>query len=323
MNRREFVVAAAALPVAAAAAPFATARRLGGTPVALVTADTEESIVAVDLSTGRVYRRLATMTGPRSVESAAGRMAIVAHTDEGAVSFVDGPSLRVTRVLRSLAEPRYAAASPDSRHAYVTDSARAELVTLDLVRRRVVHRLEVGGPARHVSLDPTGRLLWTALGNTAELVAVVDVSDPATPRLVRRFRTPFLAHDVGFGPGGRRVWVTSGDRAAIAVYHPRTLRVVTLLGADAPPQHVTFAGGRAFVTSGGSGTLRVHSLQTGRVLRTSSVPRGSFNVQEGWGRILTPSLEAGTLCVFDEAGRLVSRLRAARSSHDAAFVFSR
>jgi hypothetical protein len=85
---------------------------------------------------------------------------------------------------------------------------------------------------------------------------------------------------------------------------------------------VTFAGGVAFVTSGNDGLLRVHSLRDGRVLRATAVPVGSYNVQQGWDRILTPSLEHGTLCVLDGSGRLLRRVHVARSSHDACFMMS-
>ncbi|HEX7255127.1 MAG TPA: hypothetical protein VF236_04300 [Gaiellaceae bacterium] len=95
------------------------------------------------------------------------------------------------------------------------------------------------------------------------------------------------------------------------------------MDAGAPPQHVTFLGRRAYVTSGGDGTLRVHSAATGRVLSGSRIPIGSFNVQEGWGRILTPSLSAGTLCVLDGNGRRLRQLDVARSSHDGCLVLAR
>lgn len=308
MNRREFVVAAAALAVA----PEALARSLGGTPVALVTADLESRIVAVELKTGRRLTTIRTLADPRSIQSV-GNVAVVAHTAGGALTLVDGARLEVRRVIRGLSEPRYAAGSPDGRHAYVTDSGLGGIVVVDVVRGRVVGRLELGGPARHVSVDPKGRLLWTALGTKADRIAIVDVRDPEQPRLLGRIRPSFLAHDVGFAPGGRLVWVTSGDRRETAIFDRRTGRAVVRMQAGAPPQHVTFAGGRACVTSGDDGTLRIHAAVTGRVLGGSEIPTGSFNVQEGWGRILTPSLSRGTLCILDSSGRRLRRLHVARS----------
>jgi hypothetical protein len=73
------------------------------------------------------------------------------------------------------------------------------------------------------------------------------------------------------------------------------------------------------VTSGNDGTLRVHALD-GQLLRVTPVPVGSYNVQRGPGRVLTPSLGQGTLCVLDEAGDVMRRVLAARSSHDACFA---
>jgi DNA-binding beta-propeller fold protein YncE len=322
MDRRELLAAAAGASLALAGAPAGLARSRGGTPLALVTADLESAIGAVELSTGRIVHRLATMSGPRSIESVSGRAAVVAHTAEGALTLLDGRSLEIRRVLRGLGEPRYTAASAEGRHAYVTDSARGELVALDLRRARVAGRVDLGGPARHLSIDRTGRTLWVALGSKAALVTVVDASEPERPRLVRRIDPPFLAHDVGFTPGGARVWVTSGDRGVVAIYDASTGRVLFTVSAGSPPQHVTFVGGAAHVTSGKDGTLRVHALD-GRVLRTARVPVGSYNVQEGWGVVLTPSLDRGTLCVLDAHGRLRRRVQVARSSHDACFVMSR
>ena len=117
MDRRDFLAAAAA-PFVLGLAPPALARRAGGTPLALVTADLEAHVAAVELSTGRVYRRLATLPGPRSIESVAGRFAVVAHTELGALSIVRNS--HVAHALRGFEEPRYTAAHPDGRHAYFT-----------------------------------------------------------------------------------------------------------------------------------------------------------------------------------------------------------
>src|SRR5215211_1583727 len=316
MNRREFVVAAAGLAVA----PDALARSLGGRSlVALVTADLESRIIALDALRGHRLRTIEVPAGPRSVRGV-GATAVIAHTASGTVSIVDGPTLELRPSALHLDQPRYTAASRDGRYAYVTDSGSRALVVVDVIRGRVVRRLAVGGPARHVSISGDGQRLWVALGTKAERIAVVDVRDPRDPQLLGRLRPPFLAHDVGFAPSSGQVWVTSGDRRTAALFDPRTARVLTTLRADAPPQHVTFHGPLAFVTSGDSGTLRRHDARTGRLLRTARVPPGSYNVQEGFGLVLTPSLSQGTLCVVDTHGRLLKRFTVARSSHDACFV---
>ena len=307
MNRREFLAAAAAAPIALRA----------GRTLALVTADLESSVVVVDPVAGRVVRRIATRPDPRSIQRL-GEVAIVAHTAIGEVSLLEG--LRVRHVLREFDEPRYTAGSPDGRYAFVTDSGRRDVAVVDVVRARVVARVHLGRWPRHVSLDSSGRTLWVALGTASRDLAVIDVTRPTQPRRIGTVRPPFLLHDVGFVPGTSHVWVTSGERGELAVHDARNGRVLMRLPAGSPPQHVTFRGGRAFVTSGVDGTLHVHSLEDGRPLRAATIPVGSYNVQAGAGRILTPSLERGTLCVLDAAGRVLRRVQVARSSHDACFA---
>ena len=305
MNRLEFLAAAAA-------APFALRSGVRA-PLALVTADTEAAVVVVDPFAGRVLRRIATRPDPRSIERV-GETAVVAHTAIGEVSLLPRGD-----VLRGFDEPRYTAASPTGRYAYVTDSGRKDLAVVDLPRARVVARLHLGGWPRHVSIDPAGRTLWVALGTAARELAIVDVTRPLHPRHLGTVRPPFRLHDVGFVPVTRHVWVTSGDSRSIGIFAARTGRVLRLLKADAPPQHVTFDATRAYVTSGDDGTLRTFALN-GQLLRVTSIPAGSYNVQRGPGRVLTPSLSEGTLCVLDEAGDVLRRVKVAGSSHDACFA---
>lgn len=314
MDRRRFLLAVAAAPFAGSRIPDALAAAAG--PVALVTADTEAHVVAFELATGRIRARIPTRPGPRSIERV-GRVAVVAHTDMGAVSLLDGSALSVVHVLDSFQEPRYTAASHDGRHAFVTDSGRVELATIDVARREVVGRLRLSLWPRHLSLSPDGRTLWIGLGTASPRFAVVDVSQPQRPRLLGTIVPPFPMHDVGMAPGGRRAWVTSGTARTIAVYDVRSGRVLRELPADEAPQHVTFLDGRAFVTSGGSGTLRVYDEPSAELLHRSSIPVGSYNVQFAGGVVFTPSLDAGTLCVVDTTGRVRSSVRVAPSSHDA------
>lgn len=316
MNRREFLGRSATVAAALAIAPEALARSVGGTPVALVTADREAHVVVVDLFRSRVIGRIPTLSGPRSIETILGSSALVAHTTEGAVSLLDPTAMTVKYVIRGFGEPRYTAVHPTGRYAYISDSGRREVVTVDVYQHRIVHRTPVPGPARHISHSPTSPQLWTALGAKAPHVALLNTDNPARPTLVRTIRPPFLAHDVVLDPSGNRAWITSGDDRAIAVYNTSDLRQVLRLAADAPPQHVSFNGSRAYVASGDDGTVRTHYTRTGRPLASARTPVGSYNVTFGWTRIATPSLERGALSLLSQHGHLLTTLTVAQAAHD-------
>jgi hypothetical protein len=298
MDRREFVALAAGLPL--------TWRRslVARRPAALVTCDSEARLALVDLGAFTVLGHVPTLPDPRAIERV-GRYAVVCHTAIGAVSIVEGS--RVRHVLRGFREPRYTAAHPDGRHAFVTDSGRSSVVVIDVVRGRALGRVALPGWARHITIDATGRRLWVGLGSAAQHVAVV-ATNPW--RYVATLTPGFGAHDVGHAPDGR-LWVTAGVSRELAI-------AATVHDAEPGPQHVTFGPDRAYVTSGEAGVLRVQTL-SGRVLRSTPIPVGSYNVQHGPGRVITPSLDRGTLTVLDERGALLARVPVADSCHDACF----
>jgi hypothetical protein len=271
----------------------AAALRRPPAPRAYVTADLESHVAVVDLVGGRIVRRIPTRPGPRSIERIGDRY-VVAHTSVGAVSILGHAELE-------LDEPRYTAG--DDRYAFVTDSGSAQVVAIDVVRGAIVGRVRLKLWPRHVTR--VGPTLWVALGTASPELAVVDIRDPRRPELLRYVRPGLDAHDVNVSPTGS-LWLTSGDAPTIAVRGRR-------LAADAAPQHVTFAHGRAYVTSGDTGSLRIYDERAARLLRVVHVPVGSYNVQHVADDVVTPSLNAGTLTVVGGV-----RVRVARSCHDAA-----
>jgi len=299
VNRSEFLALTAAAPFglrAALAAPL---------PSALVTCDAEARLAVVDLGAFRVVRSIRTVADPRAIELVGDR-AVVCHTAVGAVSIVDRNGVR--HLLRGLVEPRYTVAHPDRRHAFVTDSGRSSVTALDVMTGRILGRVKLPGWARHLTIDRTGRRLWVSLGSTSEHVAVVDV---AALRHTDTLTPGFGAHDVGVAPDGR-LWVTAGAERRLAVG-------AAVQPADEAPQHVTFGDGKAFVTSGDAGVLRVQDLR-GKELRSVPIPVGSYNVQYGFGRVLTASLGRGTLTLLDRRGALLARVQVSSSCHDACFL---
>jgi DNA-binding beta-propeller fold protein YncE len=322
LDRRELLqrglVAAAPAMLGAPLALPAWARAASG--AALVTADTEAHVAVVSPARGRVVRRIATVEDPRSIHSGPGGRVLVGHAGTGAVSLLEGRPLRLRRVLRGFATPRYAAFAPRAPLAYVSDSGHGEVAVIDLRAGRVVRRVATGAGARHLALSPDGRWLWVALGSSAAEIAVLDVREPGRPRAARRIRVPFLVHDLGFTPSGRRVWVTAGRVPRIAVYSAGTRRHLRTLAADAAPQHVSFGPDVAYVASGDAGTVVVHALTDGHVRRRTRVPRGSYNVQRTGARVLTPSLGTGALTVLDARGAVTSSIHVAAAAHDACLV---
>ena len=149
MKRRAFLVAAAAPLVAGAVPERLLAAVAGGGVVAVVTADLESHLVAVDTSSGRIVKRIPVSPGPRSIESNGFGQALVAHTAFGRVSILDAATLTVAGHVAGLGEPRYAAMHPTERIAYVSESKRGAVAVVDLVRapgRRAGARSRPGTP---------------------------------------------------------------------------------------------------------------------------------------------------------------------------------
>lgn len=319
MKRRELLLSALATPIVLGGRiPAARAARLGGTPLALITADLESHVVVFNIGAAQIEKRIPTPPGPRSIESWLQTLAVVAHTQHGLVSVVDVAGLRVRHVVEGFEQPRYTATG-GLTVVYVTDSGREEVVTFDPTIGEVVRRTRVPGPARHLSLSPDGSTLWVSLGSKAERIAILDVRDAGRPRLKRTIVPPFRAHDVVFAPDGGKVWVTSGDQALLAIYSANGRGPLRLIRADAPPQHVFFLGHRAFVASGEDGTMRVYR-RDGSLMQTAAVPKGSYNVTGSNGRVLTPSLTRGTVSILDWGGNGGQVREVAASAHDACVV---
>jgi DNA-binding beta-propeller fold protein YncE len=316
VKRALLLIAVLALPAASHA---------GGKrgPIALVTAETQNQLLAVDLRSGRVVRRLHMPADPENVEAYAGEVAVVSARG-GAVTLVDGRTLRIQRIIRGFGAPHIAAFSPGGDYLYVSDDARGQLaVILD----RVLRKIFVGYGAHHMTFSPDQSRLWVVLGERARSIAVVDTSRVTRPRLVGHVDPQGLAHDAAFTPDGRFVWVAYDDRPYVGVFNAHTGRRVATLYAGSPPAHVRFddASGLpryrsyAYVTSGNSAALRVYAWRTRRLVRTLRTAPGSFNLAVDRGLIATSSLTGGRMIAFRGSRRLLSE-RVAPAARDVALL---
>ena len=310
----------------AIAASSLVAARAGGTPVALVTAETENSLLAISLDDGHVLRRVALPVDPENVVAAVGVTAVIVSARGHAVSLLDWRSLKLIAVLRDFGAPHLAAVAPYGEWAYVTDDARGQLVTIELAVKRVVNRLAVGAGAHHLAISPDGRRLWLALGEQARTLVIVDISKRNHPRVLRRFDPGFAVHDLAFSPDGRQVWLTSANSPSVTVVDARRARHLFTVPAGRPPQHVAFnyavsnLSHFAYISSGYSGRIELVDARSGRVLRIARVPYGSFNLTTAAGLVVTSSLTRGTLTELTDQLRLMRNLKVAPAARDVGVV---
>jgi len=288
------VLVTAMLPTAA------SARGQGGSPVALVTAETANEVIAVSLTGGRVLRRVH-LRDPVTIAARATGPAVVV-SPSGTVTLLAWRTLRVVAVLRSFRSPQLAAITPDGALAYVTDAATGDLSAIDLASHRVVDRVFVGRGAHHLAVAPDGARTWVALGERATTVVVLDSSMPRRLRVVGRIHPRTLVHDLAVSPDGRTLWITSDDAPYVSVLDARTSRLLGTVPAGSPPQHVAFVPfgrPRVYVTSGYGSSIELVDASTRTVIRRREVPYGSFNVSASGGIVAVASLMNGDVTELD------------------------
>ena len=316
---RLLVVAALLCVVTAHEAAPALGRPTGGTPVALVTAESENEVLAVSLPRGKVLRRVH-IQDPQAIAAEVNGQAVVV-SPEGTVTLLDWRTMKVLAVLRNFRSPQIAAITPDGEWVYVTDAATGELSVIELLTRRVVDRVYVGPGAHHLAISPNFQRAWVALGETAHTIVVLDTSTANRPRVIGRIHPRVAAHDLTFAPNGRTVWVSSASAPYISVLNASDGRLVATVPAGPGPQHIAFGAythAPVFITSGYGSTLESVNAETHKVLRRVPVAYGSFNLATAAGLVVTSSLLDGAVSEYTTALRRWMRVTVAPRARDVA-----
>jgi DNA-binding beta-propeller fold protein YncE len=280
----------------------AAAGSSGGRPVALVTAETANEVIALSLGPhgGQVMRRVH-LADPLMIASGSHGPAVVVNP-AGVITLLAWHTLRPIKTFRWFRTPKVAAVAPNGRFAYVTDEGTGDLTVIDLARREIVSRVFVGLHAHHLGISPDGGRIWVALGETATTIVRLDSSNPRMPRVIGHFEPRYGAHDISFAPDGRTVWVTSPSRPYVCGYSVGG-RLVWTAGAGRPPGHVAFAGDSAVVPSGYGSVLWGFTWSSpSRAPDRASAPYGSFNLATYGGFVVTTSLFTGQVSEYRVSG---------------------
>jgi DNA-binding beta-propeller fold protein YncE len=288
---------AVAGPVAAAVAR----RRVPLPPMqALVTAESENRLLIVDLPSGRVVRRIALPSDPEDVSANSGACSTVVVVSAAGrkVTVLDRETMNRRGVLGGFVAPHIPAIDPGGQYAYVTDDPRGTVTAIYLGDARVTSTIEVGAGAHHLSFDPNHPRAWVALGESARTIVVLSTRRIDHPRVIGRFDPGPAVHDLSFSPDGQRVWATSATGPDVAVFDAQTRRVLFHVPVGPSPQHVALHGRYAYLTSGYGSTIEQVDARTGHIVHRASTPYGSFELAADGRYVVVSSLLRGTLAIF-------------------------
>ena len=324
MNRRSFLAASARHGGRAGAGPRLAA---GGGVVALVTADLESHVVAVDLGSGRVVKRIRTAAGPRSIESSPfGSRRRRAHRPRArqrprlgdAVGALGAPRLRRAALHRHAPERaarvRHRLRARRRRDRRPRPAGRSSIGLRSVGRpgtcRSTPTAVALDGARNEGRAHRRPRPRLTRAGHACNGLRA------AVPRPRRRLSLPTARTC-----GSRRARATrspsTGSPAARRASCPRTRRPSTCASPT--------AGRMSRAARAGLLRVRRHdgpltSARRGsRPGRTTS-PTATRSSRGGRAATVTPSLDRGTLCVLTPAGASGSCAAVARSAHDACIV---
>jgi DNA-binding beta-propeller fold protein YncE len=321
-------VATQPTPAATRPAPATKRPALRPRPEALVTAETENRLLIVDLRTGKVLARTALPAGPQYVAAERG-LAVATSPRAGEVTLLGGyERLRVQHVFGGFAAPDIVAISPDGEYAYVADDPRGQLAVIRLSDDKLLSRTFVGYGAHHFAFSPDERRVWIALGESARTIVILStvvsappppsspVVNPGHPRVVGHFDPGFPAHDLAFSPNGRQVWITSSGNPDVAVFRVSDHHLLFRVPVGPPPQHVAFDGTYAYLTSGYGSTIEQVAAATGRILAKTATPYGSFELDAADGYVATASLLDGNLAIYTPDLRRLRVVKLAPATRD-------
>jgi DNA-binding beta-propeller fold protein YncE len=306
--------------------PVTAARTLS--PQALVTDETQNRLIVVDLPSGRIARSVPVPPDPEDIATSGnGGFVIVVSSQAGKVTILNRNTLRTIKTFSGFQQPHIAAISPDGSYAYITDDARGTLTVIRLSDMKVTDTVAVGIGAHHLSFSPTERTIWVALGESAQQITTLStvlsrpagatpITNAGRPRVVGHFSPGFAAHDLAFSPDGRTIWITSAAGPDVTAFDARTHRVLFRIPVGAPPQHVVFEGPYAYLTSGYGSAIEKVNERTGAVITRASAPYGSFELDAADGYIVSASLLRGTLAIYNPNLKLLHVVRLAPSTRE-------
>ena len=181
----------------------------------------EETLIEVDLKTGKVVRQLDIGGVPYTLLSKDDRTIYVSLWDKGQLALVDRSSWEVRKIIPVGSHPNDLAMTPDGSRLFVANANSNSVSVIDLEKKKVSETIVTtlfpkapeGSTPNALALTPDGRTLFVANADNNN-VAWIDISKPGESEVRGFIPTGWYPSAVAVTVDGSRILVGNGKGTA-------------------------------------------------------------------------------------------------------------
>jgi YVTN family beta-propeller protein len=200
---------------------------------------------------------------------------------------------------------------PDGKIAYAASNDNTEVSVIDLVARKTIAQIDVGGKSHHITVCPHGKHVFVTVGS-ANSVAVIDPgqnTEVAQITEVTQIPVGEMPSYAVLTPDETKLYVTNMGSNTVSVIDTSQLKVIATVEVGKSPDHAaaTPDGRLVYVTNGGSDSVSVIDTNQQQVVMTIPVGKGPHGVAVAGKYVYVGNRGATTLSVIDPATNQVVR----------------
>jgi len=200
-------------------------------------------------------------------------VAYVMNSGAASISVIDMDTRTELRRIPVLREPHHVIPTPDGKEILVGDSAGNEFFVIDPNTGEVKRRLPVADPYL-MGFSPNAKYL--VVNGLAR--AQVDIYDPATYKLIKRFPLKSMPSHLAFSPDSSHVYITLQGTDKLAAIDLVKMEVQWVEPVGKTPAGVIWHNGKLLVANMGSDDVVVVNPASGAVERRIQIGRGTHQI---------------------------------------------
>jgi YVTN family beta-propeller protein len=241
-------------------------------PKAYVGNFADNTVSAIDMSTGTVVATIPVAAGPHGMAIAAdGGKVYIVGDGSSSLDIIDTASDRVTKTVDVGKTPNGLALTPDGRLLLVAVAGEDKIALLDTATEVVVGDVPVAKP-HTVSISADNKLAYVTSQQPGNFgLAVIDLASRSVAGTVPLDKTP---RDGELAPDGKEFYFTEAGVPAVQVLDAASDKIVATISTGVSPHYVNrFANqSSGLVVVQGRGELMLFDPATNRGVR--SIPVG-------------------------------------------------